>query len=65
MLKENAEVVVAVIVALILGLLWWQLWVKPNQEIAYQIMECMGDSTSEHVYEDCRQQVVARIRSDK
>lgn len=59
MLNENKDAVVAVIVASVLAFVWWAMWVQPNEEIAYQIMDCMGHDTSEQAYEDCRQQVIA------
>lgn len=57
--NERIESMVLVLAGLLGMTVWYNLWVGPQDEIRFAIINCMGDEHSEEAYEVCRDQVLS------
>ena len=39
------------------GFAWYKLWVEPNDNYRFEVMNCMGNDLSEESYRYCLKQV--------
>lgn len=53
MKSDHLEMIAATAACLVVAVLWYFLWVQPNDAHLYAIMDCMGDETSRVAYEAC------------
>ncbi len=51
------EFIIYVGVGFILSALWWNMWVKPHDQMLYNISDCMGADRSEASYDRCVEEV--------
>jgi hypothetical protein len=45
------------IIAITLMFLWYFYWVLPHDGALYNIMDCMGEQTTQEAYEQCAKEL--------
>ena len=66
MRKEmKIEMSIFFLLASMLGMLWYYMWVKPADEMRYEIMSCMSDIEDNSVegYKQCKKSLEAARES--
>ncbi len=59
MRKDLKEMTWVFALGVIAAVLWYAFWVRPNDTMMSNIMDCMGDDRSREKYDDCRELVIS------
>ena len=54
------DIVIPVVMVSAFAACWYFFWVQPRTEFLMEVMDCMGNETSQDAYNDCAEEVSAR-----